>query len=289
MAPDTSQSMRRMPPEAKLVVLKKPRQASAATQPRFSLNAAKGIITIVIIKGNLQKLPQPELFMVLDGLVKQIPKIEGIQRQYGISIFWQLGGDLYDAAFTYGEYMLTKDKAGKTLRVFKIFIGHPGIPELDASNQHDDPESESELELEQDCPYKRPKHRTVVEPSPSDKSGHRRTPALDHCDSLASSEQEVYRDDDDSYIALPGDPFSPSPTVDDIDIISVDDYQLETTLVDNQSISQLARRQLQDPAVQLETKVNSMSIRLGPFIKREAVFGLVLAALLEMENVLNRA
>lgn len=113
-----------------------------------------------------------------------------------------MGGDLYDAAFAYGECVLTKDKAGKTLCVFKIFIGQPRIPELDVSNQHND--AESELELEQDCPYERPKHRTVVEPSPSVKRVIVITPALNCCDSLVSSEQEVYRDDDDSYIALPG-------------------------------------------------------------------------------------
>ncbi|KAF5541356.1 hypothetical protein FNAPI_10262 [Fusarium napiforme] len=46
-----------------------------------SLNAAKGIIIIAIIKGKRQKLPQPELFMVLEGFAKYIPKIEGTQRQ----------------------------------------------------------------------------------------------------------------------------------------------------------------------------------------------------------------
>ncbi|KAF5627673.1 uncharacterized protein FTJAE_9160 [Fusarium tjaetaba] len=46
-----------------------------------SPDAAEGITTTDMIKRNLQELPQPELFMVLDGLFKQMYKIEGIQRQ----------------------------------------------------------------------------------------------------------------------------------------------------------------------------------------------------------------
>ncbi|KAH7232139.1 uncharacterized protein BKA55DRAFT_146104 [Fusarium redolens] len=229
-----------------------------------SPDATKGITTMHIVKRNLQQLPSAERLQVLDGLVKQIPKIKGIQNQardhkanlrradrrdeqmayldktwggrqnwanpiympritetisisttaplttmtklavkhqFTLSDLWQPGGELHDAAFMYGEHILTKDKAAAALRAFKLRLGNLEIPELDASDdENDDPMSESE----QDRATKRPKY-TATERSPSVEIGRRaRTPALDHRNSLFSPEQEIHSPDDDCYVALPG-------------------------------------------------------------------------------------
>ncbi|KAF5669892.1 hypothetical protein FDENT_11405 [Fusarium denticulatum] len=165
-----------------------------------SPDAAKGITITDIVKGNLQKLPQPERFIGLNSLIKKIPKVEGIQ-----------------------QYV---------------------------------------------CAYKRRKHRAAVEPSSSVNRGRRCTSAFKHRDTLISFETFIVtimiltspllmRILQVVDPAIPSRQFTatpwmihlpPSHTVDDTDIISIDDYQLKTTLVDSQSFSQLPRRQLQDPA-----------------------------------------
>lgn len=221
-----------------------------------------------IASRNLQRLPSPDRRQVLDGLVKEAPKLKGIQNevrehqahlhratrrdaqltyldkawdgrqnwanptympritekvsisttaplttitklavkhQIALPGLWQPGGELHDAAFAYGEHILTKDKAAAALRAFKLRIEKLDGPDLDPCNNETElsaPESESE----EDRAAKRLKH--TIERSPSVEIGRRaRIPSFDHRDKLFSPEQKVPQDaddDDEYYVALPG-------------------------------------------------------------------------------------
>lgn len=219
-----------------------------------------------IASRNLQRLPSPDRRQVLDGLVKEAPKLKGIQNevrehqahlhratrrdaqltyldkawggrnnwanptympritekvsisttaplttitklafkhQIALPGLWQPGGELHDAAFAYGEHILTKDKAAAALRAFKLRIEKLGGSGLDARGNETElsaPESESE----EDRAAKRLKH-SAIERSPSVEIGRRaRIPAFDHHDEFFSPEQMVSQDHDDYYVALPG-------------------------------------------------------------------------------------
>ncbi|KAF5532230.1 Sentrin sumo-specific [Fusarium mexicanum] len=292
-----------------------------------------------IVNRNLQQLPPPERRDVLDGLVKEAPKLRGIQHhvrehqakfrratrrdeqltyldkawggrqnwahptfmpritesvsisttaplttmtklalkhQIALPDLWQPGGELHDAAFTYGEHILTKDKAGAALRAFKSRIGE--LPQLDARDETDYPQSASESEsepeskaqsrsdTEQDRTAKRPKH--VVERSPSVEGGRRERPPLDHSDGLFSPGQEIHLDDD-GYVAL--DVSSPYPRLSPSPIRRSQSYP--SSILDgdgpaaaaegeiSQTTPQRARQQLQDPTAQLTDDVLNLLLQ----------------------------
>ncbi|KAF4490353.1 Sentrin sumo-specific [Fusarium agapanthi] len=197
------------------------------------------------------------------------------KHQIALPDLWQPRGELHDAAFKYGEHILTKDKASAALRAFKLRIGlNPGTSgQLDARDETDYPqsasesesESESRSDTEQDRTAKRPKH--AVERSPSVEIGRRARPAVDHSDLLFSPGQEIHRDDD-GYVVLdvssPHPRLSPSPIrrsqsypssiLDDDDLAPFDEDTSQTT-------SQRAQEQLQDPTAQLTDDVLNLLLQ----------------------------
>ncbi|KAF5642790.1 Sentrin sumo-specific [Fusarium sp. NRRL 25303] len=289
-----------------------------------------------IASRNLQRLPSPDRRQVLDGLVREAPKLKGIQNevrehrahlnratrrdaqltyldkawggrnnwanptympritekvsisttaplttitklavkhQIALPGLWQPGGELHDAAFAYGEHILTKDKAAAALRAFKLRIEKLGGSDLDARGNETElsaPESESEEESEGDRAAKRLKH-SAIERSPSVEIGRRaRIPAFDHRDELFLPEQMVPQDDDDYYVALPDDASSPHPRLSISSISPIRrDQSCASSIVDDdvaaaapadkgepsQTTSQRAQQQLRDPTAQLTDDV----------------------------------
>ncbi|KAF4958155.1 hypothetical protein FGADI_2622 [Fusarium gaditjirri] len=293
-----------------------------------SPDATKGITTKHIVARNLQQLPSAERRQVLDGLVKEVPKIKGIQQQarehqanlrragrrdeqmayldktwggrqnwanptfmpritetismsttaplttitrlavehrINLSDLWQPGGELHDAAFMYGEHVLTKDKAAAALRAFKLRIENLESPDLDA---RDDADNEPNLESEEDRAAKRLKF-TAVERSPSVELGRRVcASSLDHVDGSFLHEHEIHHLDDDFYVALPDEASSPPrQSVSPIhrhqsraSSIIHDDASVNN-LETNQSTSQRAQQQLEDPAAQLTDDVLNLLLQ----------------------------
>ncbi|CZR49511.1 uncharacterized protein FPRO_15871 [Fusarium proliferatum ET1] len=290
-----------------------------------------------IASRNLQRLPSPDRRQVLDGLVKEAPKLKGIQNevrehqahlhratrrdaqltyldkawdgrqnwanptympritekvsisttaplttitklavkhQIALPGLWQPGGELHDAAFAYGEHILTKDKAAAALRAFKLRIEKLDGPDLGPCNNETElsaPESESE----EDRAAKRLKH--TIERSPSVEIGRRaRIPSFDHRDKLFSPEQKVPQDaddDDEYYVALPDDASSPHPRL-SISPIRRDPSCASSIIDDNvaaaapvdeaepsQTTSQRAQQQLQDPTAQLTDDVLNLLLQ----------------------------
>ncbi|KAF5699202.1 Sentrin sumo-specific [Fusarium mundagurra] len=302
-----------------------------------SPEAKTNVTAAHIVERNLQRLPSPERREVLDGLVKEAPKLKGIQNEvrghqaslrratrrdeqlayldktwggrqnwanptfmprvtnvsisttaplttitrlavkHGLTLpdLWQPGGELHDAAFAYGEQILTKDKAGAALRAFKLRIGKLGGPEVDDAcddarddeTEYPQSESESEADSQEDRTAKRLKH--TVERSPSVEIGRRaRIPSIDHRDELFSPEQEIHRDDD-CYVALADDVSSPPPRL-SISPIHRDQSYPSSILDDDtpvdeqvpsQTTSQRAQQQLQDPSAQLTDDVLNLLLQ----------------------------